>query len=417
MNLNLTKKQFSLNRGASRKQIPIGSNRRPLLAVCLTLAACICLVASAAEAPAPDSSSALLRVQEQLDQQTKRIDRLYKALGSQLAELEERAAMIEKQQAEDKALALERVREVADESLSAIGCVNPTAAEFAVLTTDGGVRIFDAEGKVVKELRQPQQELTCLAFAPDGSELLTGTASGALLIWDLASGKCFTLVTNVEPKPDRVTWLGKDRVAWGGTRSYWAEGGKPKDHDKPAGGVLDRKSGKPVWNFRSFVRKDFYTLAGGMNGEQLAVKDIPGEPRGAFLLDGATGRVLQTCYDKHHPSGPLSVGLSPDGGMLAVGYAPYDINLWNAKTGERQKLLEGHSNWVVSLAFSADGKRLISGAGDSTTRVWDVEAGMEIGRIRFKGASTYVTGVGLSPKADVAFALSKGMLVVAKLVR
>ena len=82
-----------------------------------------------------------------------------------------------------------------------------------------------------------------------------------------------------------------------------------------------------------------------------------------------------------------------------MGYAPYDIILWNAQTGARQKLLKGHSNWVVSLAFSADGKRLISGAGDSTARIWDMESGKEIGRIRFPGESSYVEGVGLSPKA------------------
>jgi len=135
------------------------------------------------------------------------------------------------------------------------------------------------------------------------------------------------------------------------------------------------------------------------------VQEIPGQPRGAFLLDGATGAVLLTCYDKEDGHSPLSLALSPDSRTLAVGYAPYDIILWNAQTGARQKLLKGHSNWVVSLAFSADSKRLISGAGDSTARVWDTESGKEIGRIRFPGESSYVDGVGLSPKSDIAFAV------------
>ena len=132
------------------------------------------------------------------------------------------------------------------------------------------------------------------------------------------------------------------------------------------------------------------------------------------MLNGATGEVRHTCYDKEHGSGPLSAGISPDGKLLAVGYAPYDIILWNAQTGARQKLLKGHSNWVVSFAFSADGKRLISGAGDSTARIWDVESGKETGRVRFQGESSYVEGVGLSPKGDIVFAVVRGMLVVAK---
>lgn len=388
-----------------------------LLPAFIALLAGACCGVFAAGAPPQDTATALKRLQEQLDEQTKRIDRLYKAIGPHLAELEERAAELDKQQAEDKALALEPIREVADEDLGAIGSINPAATEFGVLTSDGGVRIFDAAGKPVNELRQPGQAITCLAFSPDGKELLTGTSSGSLLVWDLAKRTCSTVYTNAEPKVDRVTWLGRDRVAWGGMRTYWADGGKAVDHDKPAGGVFDRAQRKLVWTFRSFVRDDFYSLAGATDGRVLAVQEIPGEPRGAFLLDGATGRVSHTCYDKEHGSGPLSLGLSPDGSTLAVGYAPSDIVLWDARTGARLKLLKGHSNWVVSLAFSADGKRLISGAGDSTARVWEVESGKEIGRIRFEGESTYVEGVGLSPQADVAFAVAQGELIVGKLTR
>jgi len=186
------------------------------------------------------------------------------------------------------------------------------------------------------------------------------------------------------------------------------------DHDKRAGAVLERASGRTLWTFRGFVRNDFFTLAGAQDGSRLVVQEIPGQPRGAFLLDGATGEVRHTCYDKEHGSGPLSVAISPDGNILAVGYAPYDIILWNARTGARQMLLKGHSNWVVSLAFSADSKRLISGAGDSTARICDFESGREVGRVRFQGESSYVDGVGLSPKGDISFAVARRVLVVAR---
>jgi hypothetical protein len=35
--------------------------------------------------------------------------------------------------------------------------------------------------------------------------------------------------------------------------------------------------------------------------------------------------------------------------------------------------LEGHANYVWSLAFSPDGTSLVSGSGDSTVRRWDTE--------------------------------------------
>ncbi len=370
--------------------------------------------ATTTNASAGDLPGVIQDLQEKLEAQTRRIDRLYRALGPHLEDLEESAAEVEKQQQEDRVLAMERIREVKDESLTAVGCVNPVAAEFAVITTQGGVRLFDAEGKAVRELQPAGQEITCLAFSPKGTELLTGTAGGALLIWDLASHACTTVSTNVGRAVGRVTWLGNDRVVWGAYQKYGDDGGKHVDHDKPAGAVLARDTGKVLWTFCGFVRDDFFTLAGAQDGSSLVVLEIPGRPRGAFLLDSATGQVRHTFYDAEHGSGPLSVGLAPDGKTLAVGYAPCDIILWNAQTGERQKLLKGHSNWVVSLAFSDSGQRLISGAGDSTARVWDVESGREIGRIRFQGPSSYVDGVGLSPKGDLAFAVAEGVLVVAK---
>lgn len=356
------------------------------------------------------------QLREQLDLQTRRIDRLYRALGPHMEELEAEAAELEKQQQGDKSLSLEPVCEIKDESLSGIGCINPVKAEYAVLTEIGGVRLFDAEGKVVKELQRTNEKITSLAYSPNGGELLTGTAGGSLVVWNLASGSGMTLCTNLGRKVDRVAWLGNDHVAWGAYQKYW-NGGKPVDHDKPAGAVLSRKDARQSWQFRGFIRADFQTLAGSQDGSALAVLEIPDQPRGAFLLGSASGNVLHLCYDKQHGSGPLSVALSPDGNILAVGYAPYDIILWNARTGERLKLLKGHSNWVVSLAFSRDSRRLISGAGDSTARIWDVRAGKEIGRLRFTGSSTYVEGVGLSPNGETVFASARGILKIANLPR
>ena len=92
------------------------------------------------------------------------------------------------------------------------------------------------------------------------------------------------------------------------------------------------------------------------------------------------------------------------------------VYLWDVKRREVLRHLEGHKNWVVALAFSADGQRLISGAGDSTARVWDVKTGKELGRIRFPGSSTYVHSVGFSADGKLVVAAAEhGELVIARL--
>jgi len=49
--------------------------------------------------------------------------------------------------------------------------------------------------------------------------------------------------------------------------------------------------------------------------------------------------------------------------------------------GHEQKCtLTGHSDWVKSVAYSPDGKHLVSGSNDNTVKVWDVAMGQEVSR-------------------------------------
>jgi WD40 repeat protein/transcriptional regulator with XRE-family HTH domain len=71
----------------------------------------------------------------------------------------------------------------------------------------------------------------------------------------------------------------------------------------------------------------------------------------------------------------MSVDLSPDGQMMAVGDGHGNIYLWNLSTTQLLATFEGHIGWIWSVAFSPDGTLLISGSTDSSVRVWDVQSG------------------------------------------
>lgn len=127
--------------------------------------------------------------------------------------------------------------------------------------------------------------------------------------------------------------------------------------------------------------REIMKFNGGMPLEALAVS-----PDGEHFAVGGWGDdVLVFAFDQDEPVSRIKTGatqvfalaFSPDGEQLAIGSneRPNFLSIWESLSGKKILGLEGHKDAVLSVVWSSDGKRLLTGSYDHSARLWEVEDG------------------------------------------
>jgi WD40 repeat protein len=104
------------------------------------------------------------------------------------------------------------------------------------------------------------------------------------------------------------------------------------------------------------------------DGQVFAVGDISGL---VYLWNVASHKLIVTF--EGHRGGVWAVAFSPDGTTLASAGNDTVVRLWNVQSGECLQVLAGHTGRIWSLCFSANRQWLASGSDDQTVRVWNLQ--------------------------------------------
>lgn len=344
---------------------------------------------------------------KEMKSQGEKVSVLYDVVNIEM-DLESRKGYLDEKKREmqlDKELALKVVHEFKNSQFQPKAKLHPQQNLFAIVLGDGTVKLYDvATTAEIITLRIPDERIISFTFLYDGNRVVLGTNSGKLYLADIKTGES-TFVNKIGDRAIARLDAGKNGYVAAGL------GGSVEDSKKGNSGyVYDLNTKKILSEYAAFFRDDFQGIAISPEGKTVAIDEVNEKERGCCLFDAVTGKEIKLCYHEKYGCGPLSVDVAPDNKTMAAGYAPYHVIVWNTDDGSVKWLFEGHTNWVISLDFSDDMKYLASGAGDSSARVYDLQTGKEIGRVRFPGSSTYVDSVDISADGQYLLAAVHGFV-------
>ena len=96
-----------------------------------------------------------------------------------------------------------------------------------------------------------------------------------------------------------------------------------------------------------------------------------------------------------HSDTVSSVAFSPDGRTIVSGSCDHTLKLWSVSGGSCLKTFQDHSDSVCSVAFSPDGRTVASGSDDNTLKLWSVSGGACLKTLH--GHGDWVWSVAFSP--------------------
>ena len=263
---------------------------------------------------------------------------------------------------------------------------SPDGKAIVHLAPDGSVVWLDADtGREVRRVRGAEP-IQSFEFCMDGKALIVGDRAPlsvyaplprsdpelGLRLLDLGTGE---FSAQFRTRGGLLAAGGKFAVIQGGANRFI---------ESPFLMVVDAKRQLEIW--RTSDKLDTYYAAHiSPDGKLTAV--LGQKTAQVCIWDTTTNKLLEMhglAFDR--TKNPDEVNRSEyvisQDGMIAASFGDEKIiRRWETRTGKALPPLVGHTKNVECLAFSRDGKRIVSSGKDLVLRVWDADSAREVGHI------------------------------------
>lgn len=253
--------------------------------------------------------------------------------------------------------------------------ISPDGKRLLTGSFDGTARVWDAQtGAGLSPSLVHTSAVICASFSPDAQRVVTASFDHTARVWDAWSGLPITpplahasnvLQAAFSPDGRRIVTASEDHTA----RVWEASTGRPVGLPLRHGDVI----------FPAVFSPD---------GRLIATASWD---KTAQVWDAETGRPVTPPL--RHEGRVWWVAFSPDGSLVATTGEDKTARVWDARTGAQRTPPLQHGGEVVYVAFSPDGRRLVTGTGKSPfaddsplgldvpseARLWEVASGTALG--------------------------------------
>jgi len=269
-------------------------------------------------------------------------------------------------------------------------------------TTGRTLKLWDVQtGVESMALKGISDEVTCVAFSPDGKRLAFGGNDSPTKIYNWTPGE-EEVTTLIRSGPVRSLAFSPDGTRLLCDESLWD---CSIDQDKvvlkghfddvvcvafsPDGKQLASVSNDQtikLWDLSTGQEKATLQRASATDGQVFKYWNLA-TGQESISIQGHSGHIYRVAFSPDGKGLRSSFGsttaFSPDETRLAfVKFGKRIINLMDVSTGKQTATFEGQTDNVNSVVFSPNGLQLASGSEDGIIKLWSISSGREMATLK-----------------------------------